>query len=381
MPFFSIILPCYNQSNWLKQSMEAILNQDFSDWEAIIVNDGSTDDSGTLADNFAKNDNRIKVIHQQNQGLSAARNTGVKNAVGSWLNFHDTDDYLLPGCLKQVHKEILINKEFELFQVGHELVDEQNNIIHSNWLTQPNGKFLLQAKIGNPGPPLTFFIQKNTASEAGEFDVELKSAEDWDFWIRVAKMGVERYTIREPWVAYRYSSNSMSRNPWRMYENTVKVIERIPNIDNRILRVSEWNTEMDFDLKEAVKTRFIQCLGLCIMQGKIVEALEYFRREGRIYHFLYKPEEFRHMNSFMTFRHWYRREDVDMVLEKYPELYHQFFKQTYFSESFQQACISSIFEFHQKNQNQFRWGILGKWRNKQIDMNKKSKRFQPELGF
>jgi hypothetical protein len=280
-----------------------------------------------------------------------------------------------------VHKEILINKEFELFQVGHELVDEQNNIIHSNWLTQPNGKFLLQAKIGNPGPPLTFFIQKNTASEAGEFDVELKSAEDWDFWIRVAKMGVERYTIREPWVAYRYSSNSMSRNPWRMYENTVKVIERIPNIDNRILRVSEWNTEMDFDLKEAVKTRFIQCLGLCIMQGKIVEALEYFRREGRIYHFLYKPEEFRHMNSFMTFRHWYRREDVDMVLEKYPELYHQFFKQTYFSESFQQASISSIFEFHQKNQNQFRWGILGKWRNKQIDMNKKSKRFQPELGF
>ena len=381
MPFFSIILPCYNQSIWLRQSMEAILNQDFSDWEAIIVNDGSTDDSGMLADEFARKDKRIIVVHQENQGLSAARNTGIKNATGIWLNFHDADDFLLPACLKHVHKEIISNKEFELFQVGHELVDEQNNVIHSNWLTQSSGKFLHQAKIGNPGPPLSFFIHKKTVSEAGSFDVDLKSAEDWDFWIRVAKMGVDRFIIREPWVAYRYNTSSMSRNPWRMYENTVNVIERIPNKDERISRISEWNTEMDFDVKESVKIRLIQCLGLCIMQEKITEALEYFRREGRVYHFLYKPEDFRHMNSFMTFRHWYRRKDVDMVLEKYPKLFNQFFKQTYFSDAFQQASISSVFEFHQKNQNQFRWGIWGKWKNRKIDINKKSKRFQAEPGL
>jgi len=380
MPFFSIIIPCYNQSEWLTFSLSELQKQDFQQWEAIVVNDGSTDDSGTVADNFASTDSRIKVIHQNNLGLSSARNTGIRNASGKWLNFHDSDDYLLPGCLNKLHQTIHAHPDFELFQTGHELVDESNQIIRSGWLLEKEGLFLKNVFKGNPGPPLSFFISSKTAIEAGDFDPSLKSAEDWDFWIRVAKMGVPRFTVREPWVAYRYNSMSMTRNPWRMYENTVKVIERIPSFDQRIQRKSIFNEDLEYDVKEAVKIRLIQCLGLTIMQGDIDLALEKFRKESRDYQFLFEPHEFRHMNSFMTFKNWYRKKDVEDILTKFPPLFNQFFKQTYFSESFQHTCMLYVFEFHKKNQNLYRWGFWGKWKNRQLDNKLKQIRFQAEKG-
>jgi glycosyltransferase involved in cell wall biosynthesis len=378
---FSIIIPCYNQSDWLKICIQALQNQTFKNWEAIIVNDGSTDDSGKVADNFAEIDKRIKVIHQENQGLSAARNTGVKNAVGSWLNFHDSDDYLLPGCLKLVNKQILSNKEFELFQVGHELVDEKNNVIHTNFLTQPSGDFLLQANIGNPGPPLSFFIQKNTAFNVGEFDTQLKSAEDWDFWIRVAKMGVQRFTIREALVAYRYTSNSMSRNPWRMYENTLEVIKRVPLIDNRIKHNKPLEINTDFDVEKAIKSRLIQALGLNVMQGNIDEALNKFVTESTKYNFHYHPIDFRLMNSFMTFKNFYRAEDVKKVLSDYPKYYADFFSKTNFSSEFQKKACYYVFEFHLKNNNVLKYHFIGKIMNRVLDISVNSKKIREESGI
>lgn len=380
MPFFSIIIPCYNQAQWLNQSIQEIINQDFTDWEAIIINDGSTDDSVQIAEGYAAKDKRIILLHQENMGLSAARNSGIRAATGTWLNFHDADDYLLSGCLFKLHEEIQQHSEFELFQTGHELVDEQNKIIHSGWLTQPSGLFLKNTFVGNPGPPLSFFISAKAAADVGEFDIVLKSAEDWDFWIRVAKMGVSRYTLREPLVAYRHNSNSMSRKPWIMYENTVKAIERIPSHDNRIKRKSIWNEDKFFDVKEAVKIRLIQCLGLSIMQGNIQEALEKFRQESRYYQFLFEPHEFRHMNSFMTFKNWYRPQDVDDILKKYPSKFEHFFIQTYFGDLFQKVSLDYVFEFHQKNQNIYRWRFIGKWKNRQFDNKMKRLRFQPEKG-
>jgi glycosyltransferase involved in cell wall biosynthesis len=377
---FSIIIPCYNQADWLKICIQALQNQTLENWEAIIVNDGSTDNSGQVADNFAKNDKRIKVIHQENQGLSAARNTGVKNAMGSWLNFHDSDDYLLPGCLDLVNKQILSNKEFELFQVGHELVDEKNNVIHTNFLTQPSGNFLVQANIGNPGPPLSFFIQKNTATAVGEFDTQLKSAEDWDFWIRVAKMGVQRFTIREALVGYRYTSNSMSRNPWRMYENTVEVIKRIQVKDNRIKRNSPSNVDTFYDVNKAIKARLIQALGLNIMQGNLDEALDKFNLESKKYEFNYHPIDFRQMNSFMTFKNMYRPEDVKKVLTDYPKLFTIFFAKTNFSPDFQKKASYYVFEFHLKNSNLIKYHFLGKIINRVLDVTVNSKKNREENG-
>lgn len=92
----SVIVPIYNTKKYLKTCLDSITNQTHNNLEIILVDDGSTDDSGTIADTYAKNDKRIKVIHQKNQGQSAARNAGLEKATGDFISFIDSDDSISP---------------------------------------------------------------------------------------------------------------------------------------------------------------------------------------------------------------------------------------------------------------------------------------------
>lgn len=92
--FFSIIIPVYKVENYLAKCVESVLQQNFEDYEAILVDDGSPDNCPALCDEYAKKDNRIKVIHKQNGGLSDARNAGIAAASGKYVLFLDSDDYL-----------------------------------------------------------------------------------------------------------------------------------------------------------------------------------------------------------------------------------------------------------------------------------------------
>lgn len=91
-PFFSIIVPVYNVAPYLRECMESVLAQAFPDWEAICVDDGSTDESGDILDEYAAKDRRFRVFHQPNAGVSAARNKGLDHASGEWISFIDSDD-------------------------------------------------------------------------------------------------------------------------------------------------------------------------------------------------------------------------------------------------------------------------------------------------
>ena len=95
MPRVSIVIPVYNTSRFLEECIRSVLHQDFTDWHAILVDDGSTDGSGTICDQFAANDPRIEVLHQSNQGLSVARNNGLTRAQGEFVLFLDSDDFWL----------------------------------------------------------------------------------------------------------------------------------------------------------------------------------------------------------------------------------------------------------------------------------------------
>ena len=91
-PLVSIIVPIYNTAKYLPKCLDSILNQTYQNLEIILVDDGSTDDSGTIAKNYAKKDSRIKVIHQENAGQSSARNLGLKKSTGEYISFIDSDD-------------------------------------------------------------------------------------------------------------------------------------------------------------------------------------------------------------------------------------------------------------------------------------------------
>lgn len=96
----SIIIPVYNTEQYLRDCLSSVLAQTFADFEAIVVNDGSTDGSAAIIRDFAKRDNRFTIVEQQNKGLSEARNAGLKVARGQWITFVDSDDMVAPDFLQ-----------------------------------------------------------------------------------------------------------------------------------------------------------------------------------------------------------------------------------------------------------------------------------------
>ncbi|MBO4821135.1 MAG: glycosyltransferase family 2 protein [Prevotella sp.] len=113
----SIIIPVYNVERYLHECIQSIVNQTFTDWECILVDDGSTDGSGKICDQFSKQDHRISVIHKENQGVSAARNEGLEHAQGEWINFIDADDWVEETYLSQMIDESK-NKKYDLVVSG-----------------------------------------------------------------------------------------------------------------------------------------------------------------------------------------------------------------------------------------------------------------------
>lgn len=98
----SVIVPVYNCEKYLERCVNSILNQTYTNLEVILVDDGSPDNAGSLCDQFASYDNRVKVIHQENSGVSVARNNGIKIATGKWVSFIDSDDYILPDTYAEL---------------------------------------------------------------------------------------------------------------------------------------------------------------------------------------------------------------------------------------------------------------------------------------
>ena len=119
MPEISIIVPVYNMEKYLRECLDSIVDQTFSDWECILVDDGSSDNSGTVCDEYAARDTRFRVIHQPNSGVSAARNTGLDACRGRYIGFVDPDDYAHVHLFQRLH-DLLVEYDADVAQVGIE---------------------------------------------------------------------------------------------------------------------------------------------------------------------------------------------------------------------------------------------------------------------
>lgn len=115
-PLISIIVPIYNAESYLNRCLDSILAQTYKNWEAILVDDGSKDNSGKICDEYAKNDNRFKVIHKANGGVSSARQTGLEAAIGDFVIHADSDDWLENNMLEElIDHQRKISSEFIVF--------------------------------------------------------------------------------------------------------------------------------------------------------------------------------------------------------------------------------------------------------------------------
>ena len=125
----SIIIPIYNTEAYLPRCIDSILSQSFTDYELILINDGSIDNSGSICDKYAQQDNRIKVFHQKNGGLSSARNTGLDHAQGEWIYFVDSDDELKPDGLQTLVN--CISEDVDMVMGGYEQYNLDGNLIET----------------------------------------------------------------------------------------------------------------------------------------------------------------------------------------------------------------------------------------------------------
>ncbi len=208
----SVIIPTYNYGTYVRGAIDSALRQRVPDVEIIVVDDGSTDGTADILDPY---EDRIKYIYQKNAGLSAARNTGIANSTGEFIDFLDADDMLGPGSLGlqldylDRHPEVYIavcrNRLFELtFQNGHPRP-------FGSWrLFQ--GNLDLHLCYFNIGPPHAFLSRRKAIIETGCFDTKLRACEDYDFWLRAAVRGFIPHYNPLGVVYYRRHHASMSAN-------------------------------------------------------------------------------------------------------------------------------------------------------------------------
>ena len=140
----SIIIPVYNVEKYLKRCIESVLNQTYHDFELILINDGSKDNSGYICDEYARCDERIKVVHQENKGVSVARNKGIELATGEYIMFIDSDDFIELNTL-QILVQILDKEKYDLVVYGYIMEFIYNNYKKIN--ISPNNKVYDDVKL------------------------------------------------------------------------------------------------------------------------------------------------------------------------------------------------------------------------------------------
>lgn len=352
-PFFSIVCPCYNQAEFLKDAIHSVLLQEFEQWELILVNDGSTDDTPLIADEFARLDPRIRVIHQSNQGLSSARNSGLANAKGDFLGFLDSDDLYLPGAFEVVFSQAS-NTNAALIIGGYRYF-KGTDILHSHSFTQEvlSHSVLLHA---NQAPPVAYFLKHSVAKSIGDFDTSLKSCEDWEYWIRVAKMGAKMITIPEVIAGYRYVPDSMSRKPKVMYEALSEVTRRALYNDSRLTDSSSGKADRTEVLSDIQKKHLIRCLGVFIHQGNAHEAAVWYREELTRWNWEIKDEDWLGLSSQLSWRYFLEKREIEGIFDQVlPEL-KIFFSELGYSREQIHKLTRSILRPQRFRSNHLRYG-------------------------
>ncbi|MCT7984813.1 glycosyltransferase [Laspinema sp. A4] len=225
MPKVSVIIPAYNSLAYLPETIASVLNQTYSDFEAIIVNDGSSDRTEEWVSQ--QSDPRIKLISQPNQGLSGARNTGIAHATGDYLAFLDADDLWHPTKLEKQVDCLDHHPDVGLVYTWVALINEQSIATGRLFNSSQEGyiwdTLILENIVGCGSVAM---VRRQCFETCGVFDLNFPSVvEDWDMWLRIA-VHYPFKAICEPLVYYRQHSQSGSRNWEAMAESYRLVLEK-----------------------------------------------------------------------------------------------------------------------------------------------------------
>lgn len=213
MPFFSVIIPLYNKECFIENTLKSVLCQTFTNYEIIIINDGSTDKSEEKVLEFK--DSRIQYFYKENGGVSSARNYGIEKAQSNYLSFIDADDYWYPHFLQEIYNNINTFPDIKVFSTAIEIeiskkvfvsaysIEKTDECEIVNYFDASSKQSVISGSSG--------VFHNSVFTKIGGFDLQLKSGEDIDMWIRIGLI----YPILFSWkvlVRYVYDDKSLSRN-------------------------------------------------------------------------------------------------------------------------------------------------------------------------
>ncbi|MCC7355148.1 MAG: glycosyltransferase [Anaerolineae bacterium] len=206
----SVIVPTYNRADLIPYTIDSVLSQTTSDWELIVVDDGSTDDTAAVVKRYQDQDARVHYVRQENAGVSAARNRGVANSTGEYLCFLDSDDELLPQKVAQQAGYLDSHQSIGLVASGHLLIDREGQPLAQAlpWRSYPRLDLATLASTC-PMVPHAVLLRRSWFVRVGGFATSLSGAADHDLWLRLAYAGCTMEWTPEILCRYRLHGSNM----------------------------------------------------------------------------------------------------------------------------------------------------------------------------
>ncbi len=224
MPVISVVIPAYNAECTILETLQSVQKQTFSGFEIIVINDGSTD--RTLEVINTVQDPRIYVFSYSNGGLPVARNRGISQAKGEFITFLDADDLWTPDKLELQLAALQQNSEAGLAYSWTLIMDEKGENFYPGKSVSFEGNVYSELLISNfIASGSNAMLRREAIASVGEFDAELRSCEDWDYWLRVAPSW-HFVVVPKPQILYRQSSGAMSSKTDVMEKYHLIVLER-----------------------------------------------------------------------------------------------------------------------------------------------------------
>ena len=275
-PMVSIVVPLYNKEKYILQCLLSIANQDFKDWECIIVDDGSTDESIFLVKKFIlQTPGNWKVLSKQNGGPSSARNYGIRNSIGQFVAFIDSDDVWLPNKLSR-QLEILFNAPNALMSLTDYVIVEEDcskiKVVRNSKEPQLLSKWLNMRGFGGLVES-TGLVRQGVFEASLFFDENLGTGEGLDFMLRVAQLG-DFIVVPEFLTIYRLSEGQLHKNQEMVQRNS------------RILAQKFADSEVEFEKVNKLQNAYFELSSLrSLPKPKIVMFLL-----KRVAHFDFKTQ-------------------------------------------------------------------------------------------
>jgi len=269
-PVISVIIPAYNYGRYLSEAIESVLAQTFTDFEVLVVDDGSIDGTAEIVKPHLR-DQRVRYIYQENRGLSAARNTGIRQARGEYIALLDADDVWLP--LKLERQLLLFEKAGDVVLVYCmvDLIDENGDILPNiSWPHKKDATYKdLMYFPWVVGSGSSVLIRKSVFDATGLFDESLAAAEDSNMWIRILRYHKSAY-VDDVLVKIRKHLKSMQTDLKRQEKNLLLHVQRC----------IELFPELEDHRKETYFHIYEGLLYLSYMYNKKKDMLTYYLKAG-----------------------------------------------------------------------------------------------------